>query len=709
MLPRAKGILRGVTTLISVCVAADEAAPVRTSEDVEFFEKEVRPVLVARCSPCHGTKKQEGGLRVDSREALLNGGDTAAAVVPRRLDSLLLKAVRREGEVKMPPDNKLPAREVRALEQWVRAGARWPEKKSQPVTPRVNEGKDHWAFQPIQRPVVPTVANDDWVRTPVDAFVAQRLATTGLRPSPPGDRQTLIRRATYALTGLPPTIEEVDAFVYDDDPQSYQKLVERLLDSPQYGQHWGRYWLDVARYSDTKGYVYAREERFWTHAWTYRDWVVKALNDDMPYNRFLLLQLAADQVDDRQEGDLAAMGFLTLGRRFLGVRRDVIDDRIDTVCRGTMALTVGCARCHDHKYDPIPTADYYSLYGVFDSCMEEQKVLADAPGDEAFRAELVKRQNAYRDKLQQYSDESTVRARQRTADYLFAQSELHKYPADGFDQVFQKTDLLPAFVRTWQRYLRAAKLRNDPVFAHWHVYAALEPATFPAAATEATNRLASGEVKTNSRVAAAFATPPGSFREVCERYGDVFAAVDKQWQECIATNGEGNVATALSDADAEAIRQVLYSDGSPCRVPDGPISHCETFFDSGSLTELWKLQGNVDRWLNGSVEVPVALALVDQATPVEPRVFRRGNPLNLGADIPRQFLSVPSGSDRKPFEIGSGRLELARAIIDETNPLTARVIVNRVWARHFGSGLVTTPSDFGLRADPPSHPASTLR
>src|SRR5690606_28723342 len=265
------------------------------------------------------------------------------------------------------PDDPLSRPQVEALQRWIEQGAVWPTSSASIRDARAVAAQEHWAFQPVVRPGVPETSSE-WVRTPVDAFVLAHLEAAGLKPAPEADRRTLIRRASYTLTGLPPSPEEVDAFVNDPAPGAYEALIERLLESPAYGEHWARHWLDVARYSDTKGYVYAREERFWVHAWVYRDWVVRALNENMPYDRFVRLQIAADQVADARRDDLAAMGLLTLGRRFLGVERDIIDDRIDVVCRGTMGLTVGCARCHDHKYDPIPTADYYSLYGVFDSC-----------------------------------------------------------------------------------------------------------------------------------------------------------------------------------------------------------------------------------------------------------------------------------------------------------------------------------------------------
>ncbi|HQZ69606.1 MAG TPA: DUF1549 domain-containing protein, partial [Planctomycetaceae bacterium] len=419
-----------------------------TAEDVQqFFETHVRPVLVENCIDCHGPQKQSGDLRLDSRAAMLKGGESGPALIPGdAAGSLIIQATRYDGDLQMPPKAPLPETQKQALAQWVAAGAHWPENLPLLTVSRDELAKTHWAFQPVSRPEIPEIDGENTARisTPIDAFILSRLKATGLSLSPEADRRTLIRRAFYSLTGLPPTSSDVEDFVRDADPQAYEKLVDRLLDSPAHGQQWARHWLDIARYSDTKGYVYAREERFWIHAWSYRDWVVDALNADMPYDRFLLLQLAADQVPDRKEEDLAAMGFLTLGRRFQGVKRDIIDDRIDVVCRGTMALTVGCARCHDHKYDPIPTADYYSLYGVFDSCREKIVPLANpkAP-DEMFRTELEKRTDALEALRQERRASTSARVRSRIGDYLHAQRELQKYPEEGFDQILAVTDLLP--------------------------------------------------------------------------------------------------------------------------------------------------------------------------------------------------------------------------------------------------------------------------
>lgn len=447
------------------------------SDDREiFFETKIRPVLVSKCFKCHGGEKVSSGLRVDSRDALLKGGDSGAAIVANQPEgSQLYLALTHTGDFKMPPDKKLPDEVLADFQRWIREGAVWPQPKG---------GKDisfeagrHWSFRAVQKSALPTVKQVDWLRTPVDAFVLSQLESAQLTPSATADRATLIRRLKFDLLGLPPSYEETHEFVADPAPHAYEQLVERYLASPQYGERWARYWLDVARYADTKGYVF-QEDRNYPSAFAYRDWVVKSLNADLPYNEFLMRQLAADilvKEDGLDRSELAAMGFLTLGRRFLNNIHDIIDDRLDVAIRGTMGITIGCARCHDHKFDPVPAADYYSLYGVFASSREEK-------------------------------------------------------------------------------------------------------------------------------------------------------------------------------------------------------------------------------------DVPNAMPLAENDKPTQPYVFLRGQAGNRGPHVPRQFLEVVAGKDRKPFEKGSGRRELAAAIASETNPLTPRVIVNRVWREHFHTPLVRSTSDFGLRAEPPTHP-----
>ncbi|HEX5270698.1 MAG TPA: DUF1549 domain-containing protein, partial [Gemmataceae bacterium] len=352
--------------------------------------------------------------------------------------------------------------------------------------PAADDAKPHWAFRPVRRPAVPAVKNAAWPRTSIDRFVLARLEEKGLTPSPEADRRTLIRRATFDLTGLPPTPEEVAAFEADPAPDAYERLIDRLLASPHYGERWGRYWLDVGRYADTKGYVFFEEANFpW--AWTYRDYVIRAFNDDLPYDRFVLEQLAADKLvgqasslpsgEGRQAGSLphdnrplTALGFLTLGGRFMNNAHDIIDDRIDVVCRGLLGLTVGCARCHDHKYDPIPMRDYYALYGVFASCAEPTipPLFADPPDTReyaAFAKELGAREAKLSEFVRSKHDELVKSARARVAEYLMAaHAQRDQPPTEEFMFIADGADLNPTMIVRYQRYLERTRKARDPVW-----------------------------------------------------------------------------------------------------------------------------------------------------------------------------------------------------------------------------------------------------
>ncbi len=345
-----------------------------TGEQVIFFESKVRPVLAENCYSCHGSTSQSAGLRLDTAAGVAKGGNSGAVVVPGDLGkSLLINAVHQTGKLKMPPGKKLKLEEIANLEAWIKIGAPWPKETSVIKTPL-------WSLKPVVKPALPKVANLKWIRNPIDSFVLSKLETVKLLPAAEADRRTLIRRVSYDLIGLPPNAKEVEDFIADKSPDAYEKVVDRLLASPQYGERWARQWLDVARYADSKGYVF-EEDRNYPDAYTYRDWVINAFNRDLPYDQFITQQLAADTLPEIQNGEdktpLAALGFLTVGRRFLNSQPDIIDDRIDVTMRGFQGLTVACARCHDHKFDPIPTQDYYSLYGVFASSNEVKLPISD--------------------------------------------------------------------------------------------------------------------------------------------------------------------------------------------------------------------------------------------------------------------------------------------------------------------------------------------
>ena len=706
--------------------------------EFDFFERRIRPVLAQNCYECHSaqSKSLKAGLRVDTREGLRLGGKSGEpAIVPGDAEkSLLLKAIRHtSADLQMPPKKKLSLQQVADFEQWVRSGAPDPREEKTSVVSGQRSAKTHWAFVPPKEQPLPKVKDKTWAQSPVDHFILAKLEANGLKPSPPADPRTLIRRMTYDLTGLPPTPEEVEAFVkacsIGNRQSAIANLADRLLASPHYGERWARHWLDVARYADTKGYVYAREERFFTHSHAYRDWVVRALNSDLPYDRFLMLQIAGDQLVEgsKVQGprskaadgtgsaqlsslitnhsslpDFAALGFLTVGRRFIGVTHEIIDDRIDVVTRGTMGLTVQCARCHDHKYDPIPTSDYYSLYGVFQASADELVQIEFPEKSDAlaaFEKEYKTRLDKLTTTLATRRAETTVRARARVTDYLLAQFELGKYPEEGFDQILTEQDLIPATVRRWQSYLEQAKKRGDPVWTLWHASAQLPEQNFATA---------SAQLKTqNPKLETILAPPPKSMREVAERYGKVLFSIEQQWQAALALAKTNNSPppTALPDPQAEALRQVLYAADSPAVVPPDGIVNIEPLLITKYVEEVWKLQGEVERHLIRTPVSPAhAVIVTDREPNGSPRVFLRGDPKNKGPEVPRQFLQAVAGSQRQPFTQGSGRLELARAIASPDNPLTARVMVNRLWLHHFGAGLVKTPSDFGLRAETPSHP-----
>jgi mono/diheme cytochrome c family protein len=364
---------------------------------MERFEKKVRPLLAGRCWQCHGSEKQKGGLRLDNAAALGAGGDSGPVVLPGKPEeSRLIEAIGYAGELKMPPKGKLSDAEIAELAEWVRGGAVWPDAGTPrtETTPRpaaggplfTEEQKSFWAFRPPRDPVPPAVKATSWPTAPIDRFILAELEKKGLTPAPQTDRRTLIRRATFDLTGLPPTPAEVDAFLTDQSPDAFAKVVDRLLASPRYGERWGRHWLDLARYADSNG---MDENVAYANAFRYRDYVIRAFNSGKPYDQFVVEQIAGDQISPTADETInhervTATGFLVMGPKMLAeddpmkMEMDIIDEQVDTVGRVFMGLTLGCARCHDHKFDPIPTADYYSLAGIFKSTksMQNHKVVA---------------------------------------------------------------------------------------------------------------------------------------------------------------------------------------------------------------------------------------------------------------------------------------------------------------------------------------------
>ena len=380
-----------------------------SNEAIDFFESKIRPLLLHRCVECHGESEPEGELNLTSKTGLNRGGTLGPVVVPGKpKESLLISAINHDEFLKMPPKEKLPTSELVLLSKWVSMGAPWPAANSKANTSEplrkdasdteskleqvefTEEQKSFWAYQPLQRPKPPNVHDADWSRSPIDAFVSEKLQAHGLEPAKPASKRDLIRRATYDLIGLPPTEDEIVSFLADESMNAFSTIVDRLLASPRYGEKWARHWLDVARFADSNG---LDENIAYANAFRYRDYVISSFNQDKPYDRFVQEQIAGDLLEsDQDHGSVqadsydrfAATGFLAIGAKMLAeddplkMQMDIIDEQVSTVCQAFMGMTIGCARCHDHKYDPIPTADYYALAGIFKSTktMENHKVVA---------------------------------------------------------------------------------------------------------------------------------------------------------------------------------------------------------------------------------------------------------------------------------------------------------------------------------------------
>lgn len=661
-------VLAGLLSVVRPAFAA-EPAP----ESVEFFEKKIRPVLVDACYSCHSAdaKKIKGKLRVDSAAELAKGGENGSAVVAGDPDaSLLIKAIRwSSDDLQMPPKKKLAPEVIADFEHWVKIGAPYPGPKAAAEAPKADLAKTHWSFQKPRPQVVPAVKNGSWAKTDIDRFILAALEEKQLSPNAPADKRTLIRRATFDLHGLPSTYEEVEAFEKDSSPNAFEKVIDRLLASPRYGERWGRYWLDLARYADTKGYVF-QEERRYPYSYTYRDWVVQALNDDMPYDQFVVHQVAADLLPKPTQNSphLAALGFLTLGRRFLNNQPDIIDDRMDVVFRTTQALTVACARCHDHKFDPIPIKDYYSLYGVFASATEPKDLPLLPNNQRTPQTEEFERQLAAANK--EIDDYLAKRHKELNAKFQSAaglQSILQAVAESGapggeLRTIANKYNLPSTLVTRWREYLQSKKA-DDPVWGAWVALTKAKPAEFSSKLKE---------LKTlNPKVAEAIAKA-----DSVESLAKAYAAAVSPIKEIVeATPSKFD----LADTEAMFIRD-----------------------DRDRIRQMRNKPQSLEATHPGA---PARAMALQDGNPHNPRVFIRGNANNPGDAVPRQFLACLSPSGQTPFKNGSGRLELAQLIASKNNPLTARVMVNRIWLGHFGNGLVRTPSDFGTRGELPTHPA----
>lgn len=673
---------------------------------LDFFEREIRPILVENCYSCHSSKSEKGlkgGLSLEFAEGWKKGGENGPAVVPGDPGrSLLIKAIRYADEhLQMPPKGKkLTDIQIHHLEEWVKMGAPDPRGAASAGNSPSSDPKRHWAFQPVKVPAVPPVKRPGSVSTPVDAFLLAKLESKGLQFAPEADRRTLIRRAAFDLTGLPPSAEAVKRFLDDKSPQAYANLIDDLLRSPAYGERWGRYWLDVARYADTKGYVF-EEERRYPYAYTYRDYVIRAFNEDLPFDRFIKEQLAADLLplgEDKRA--LAAMGYLTLGRRFLNNQADIIDDRIDVVTRGMMGLTVVCARCHDHKFDPVSAKDYYSLYGIFASSHEpaEKPLLGNVAMPKEYPEYLEERKKRTDEKAKYRAEqdaEALAKVQAQMGDYLLLTADAEKVAeGDAKEKLARERKLEPAVARKFRERYPAWAKQPPAALAGWFAFSSLNPTNFESF-TQSLSKSRWQELLPGATVDFWVTNPaPKSLRELANRYNELFAKA--------AQAGKASSTNSLTGTPLPEVVDFLKSKDSPYSLNADELHRLFPTPVQQKLRAQQRKIEELDAVHPGAP--PRAMAMQDNGEPFEPHVFKRGNPGLPGDKVPRQFLEILSGPERKPFTKGSGRLEMAEAIAHRQNPLTARVWVNRVWSYHFGTPLVRTPSDFGVRSDPPTHP-----
>jgi hypothetical protein len=756
-----------------------------TPEAIAHFEKDVRPLFIEACQRCHGPKKAEAGLRVDSRAALLKGGDRGPAVVPGKADKgTLLVALSHSGEVKMPESGKLPDARIAAVKKWVIDGAAWPEEKSATGRkPGINESdRKHWAFQPVADSPAPAVRDAVWPQTELDRFILARLEAAKIQPAAVADKRTLIRRVTFDLTGLPPTPGDIRDYLADEKPGAFERVVDRLLASKHYGERWGRHWLDVARYADTAGDGADYPVR---EAFKYRNWVVDAFNADMPYDQFLREQIAGDLIGrggppEQYASRVIATGFLAIGKRYgysPGPDFQHLDfaDVIESAGRSLMGLSLGCARCHDHKYEPVTMADYYGLYGIL------QSTKWSFPGGEEHKRpanlvalvspeEVARRDKAKADELAKLDAEIARLKTERGAlsgkavgggvDLGFEGQAIGKAPAspwlsEGTNSVVAEAQspfahLHPAGTRGVRlgsgkptdgvRYVFENPLKATPdakmhfaidfrtvaptdkagayrfyigrgVIASLAVECSVAPTEFAiktGAKWEVVRKLEPGTWYT---LQLAIDPAKKTYSGTVGKLGDLTTFADKgvgpAWDGIIDTficDAIGHVggAAPVRDLDNVALQVApLPAPGGPPVKPIAPPADLKerTAKLDAAIAEITKRRATA-----AAVEAyPMAYG-VSEGSPVNARVQLRGEPERPGPEVPRRFLEI-LGSDSLPKDsTGSGRLELAEWITRPTNPLTARVFVNRVWQWHFGRGLVATSSDFGTRGESPSHP-----
>ncbi|MBS1812549.1 MAG: DUF1553 domain-containing protein [Acidobacteria bacterium] len=710
------------------------------------FERDIRPLLHARCVECHGAEKQKSGLRLDTKSSAMKGGVSGAAIIPgKSAESELIRRITSTDKAEMmpPTGERLTPREISLLKAWIDAGANWPEENTANV-PAASKRADKatwWSLQPLAKvePPMRSGIPAAWDKSPIDRFIFARLAERGLQPNPPADRRTLIRRVTYDLTGLPPSPEEVEAFVDDPDPQAYEKLVDRLLASPRYGEQWGRHWLDVVRFGESKGF---EQNHVINNLWPFRDYVIRSFNEDKPFNRFIIEQLAGDVVGRGNPAIEVGTAFLVCGPYdSVGnqdavqqkiIRANTLDDLITATSNAFLGLTVNCARCHNHKFDPIPTEDYYRLRAAFEGVIHSERVLATDEEKQRYAAKAgpLETQKAELTKEKQALDKSiAVRAKERAA-------QVQNYKLPVINRYFNEHRFAP----TSARYLKFKVLAHSDnpksgvnarldEFEAWTKNRNVALASYGTKASGASSRKAEdvagadaygvelindgkfGERWFIANPAELTLTFPKT--ETIER---IIFSHDRTSKPGEAGAGLGPYVTeyqVLVSVDGKTWKAIADSSVRP------PLNEAHTIERFGrevatpeEQQKLKLLETELAR-LNRELKAIPALPTVWAGKFEQPKeityVHKGGDPGRRGNDVRPSSLAV---LDRGPksFELAADapeserRLALANWLASDENPLTARVIANRIWHYHFGTGIVDTPSDFGYLGGKPTHP-----
>ena len=717
-------------TVLAVLVLSSFAAPLHSEDPRSLFREKVKPILADKCIQCHGPDeaKRQADFRLDGEANTDQNKQALSQSFLNRIDST-------DPEVRMPPPTlgkPLSDLERSQLRAWVESGAKF---------------ESHWAYEPIQSVAKSDAAKSDAAKSDatkvplptIDSLIDDGLNEKGLQRSPPITKSQWIRRATIDLVGILPTWEEVNAFEEDASPKASEVVVDRLLGSTAYGQRWAKHWLDLARYADTHGGAAIGFTSF-PFSYTYRDYVIDALNSDLPYDRFVVEQIAADQLDlPHNDPKLAALGFLTVGMQYRNMH-DIVDDQIDVITRGLLGLTVTCARCHDHKFDAIPTRDYYALYATLSPSVapSELPIIGQAGEDDVSQ----KNRLAYFKKLDELKTQKEEMARDqievmkhrlRIQFGMYLREIVKGTPEQDVSTSFlsyRTDDIRPIVYNRWRAYLAGLR-EEDAVFGIWHQLAALPAEDFPSAAMsllETRTKEIPDESKARFHslggTAPAWnpivleslrAKKPNAMVDVADAYGELFAKVHLDWLKALHETSLEAVSSqsVVPDEDEKhkivnspvyrQLRRHLYGQDTPTDLPTEVASQLlnRTIQDSVG----GKRSAIQNHHLNDAGSVPRAMTLEESQSDRDSFVFLRGNHMTLGDKVASGFLSaISKGSNALQFHPGRRRLALAQAVVSADNPLTRRVIVNWIWQQHFGQGIVRSSDDFGTRGTPPSNP-----